>query len=66
MDDYAIFKKWYKKNERRFFCAQMNDKEIAFAAFLEGKRLNNLTHAEPDLASPHHDSDKGRKGRQAG
>lgn len=30
------FEDWYKQNERRFHCAHMNEKEIAFAAFTEG------------------------------
>ena len=38
-DDYAEFEKWYKANERRFYTGQMNEKEIAYSAWLAGYEL---------------------------
>lgn len=37
-DEWAAFEKWYQSEEGRFYSAQMNDEEIAFAAWNEGKR----------------------------
>jgi len=38
MDTEKQFFKWYSENEHRFHCAQMNEKQIAHAAFDEGVR----------------------------
>jgi len=32
------FNKWYKNNERTFYCGHYDEKQIAFAAWLEGKK----------------------------
>jgi hypothetical protein len=35
--DYEYFEKWYTENERRFHCSQMDERQIAYSAFLEGR-----------------------------
>jgi hypothetical protein len=39
-EKYKIFKKWYKANKKSFYSGQLNEKEIAFAAFLAGIESN--------------------------
>ena len=36
--DYEYFEKWYAENERRFHCGQMDERQIAYSAFLEGQK----------------------------
>ena len=37
-DDYEILEKWFEKNETRFSHAQYSDKDIAYSAWLEGRK----------------------------
>lgn len=37
MSDTEIFDKWWNENERRFAHAMMDDKQIAYSAFLKGQ-----------------------------
>ena len=50
--DYEEFKKWYEEKEMGFHHAQMNDKEVAYAAWCEGIKRGEMKSAEwEDTAS---------------
>lgn len=40
--EYDYFEKWFDGEQRRFHCAQMDDKQIAFSAFCEGIEFAKL------------------------
>ena len=44
--DYEEFKKWYEEKEMGFHHAQMNDKEVAYAAWCEGIKRGEMKSAE--------------------
>ena len=41
---YTAFQEWYKQEQRHFHCAQMNEQEIAYAAFNAGIQYCRRRH----------------------
>jgi hypothetical protein len=40
--EYDHFERWYESEQGRFHCGQMNERDIAYSAFLEGMRFKAI------------------------
>jgi len=41
-EDYENFCKWYESQEKRFHCGLMNNKEVAYSAYLYGLKQKKI------------------------